>query len=116
MGKNQDQRDPKTRKSIRRRKREKWHLQKQMKQKRQKPKISTSGATDDESANHTGTAFRVRIVRAAKTIGEDDTQTLIAARNRKSVGWKQAFFCDSGADVSLVTEAKARRDKMPIDT
>ena len=71
---------------------------------------------DDESATHTGTAFRVRIVRAAKAIGEDDTQTLIAARHRKSEGWKQAFFCDSGADVCLVTVAKARRDKMPIDT
>ena len=78
--------------------------------------LDTSGATDDEGTIHTGSACRVRIVRAAKAIGEDDSQTLIAARHRKSTGWKQIFFCDSGADVSMVTETKARRDRMPIDT
>ena len=78
--------------------------------------LDTSGATDDEGTIHTGSACRVRIVRAAKAISEDDSQTLIAARHRKSTGWKQIFFCDSGADVSMVTETKARRDRMPIDT
>ena len=78
--------------------------------------LDTSGATDDKGVTHTGSAFRVRIVRAAKAIGDDDIQTLIAARHRKSNGWKQAFFCDSRADVCLVTESKARRDRMPIDT
>ena len=77
--------------------------------------LNSSGATDDETGVHVGNTFRVRIVRACKATGNDDIQTLIAARHRTSDGWRRAFFCDSGADVCLVTEAKVKRDTMTID-
>ena len=60
--------------------------------------LNNSGATDDENTGTTKKALRVKIVRAFKAT-EEDIQTLIAARGRTKEGWKQAFFCDSGADI-----------------
>ena len=60
-----------------------------------------------------GNAYRVKFVKAFKAT-ESDIQTLIATIGRKNEGWRQAFFCDSGADNCLVNEAKATHDKIRI--
>ena len=65
--------------------------------------FNNSGTTDDEEV---GNVRQMKIVRAFK-VTEEDVKTLIADRGRKHEGRRQAFFCDSGADVCLVNEAKA---------
>ena len=76
--------------------------------------LNNSGATDDENTGTPKKALRVKIVRAFKAT-EEDIQTLIASRGRTKEGWKQAFFCDSGADICLVNEAKTKRDRLKVD-
>ena len=61
---------------------------------------NNSGATDDENTG-VRRAMIVRVLQASKAT-EEDIQTVFASIRRTKEGWKQSFFCDSGADVCLV--------------
>ena len=53
--------------------------------------LNTSRATDEKAGVEVGNAFRVKIVQACKTIGDEDIQMLIAAIKKPLMGGNKPF-------------------------